>query len=444
MRHTCGYLIVGGLMLSAFVAIPLGTAQQEGLNRDEQHQISGILRDAHDVVKKNYYDPKLQGLDWDARYQHYAAMVGQAHSIGEGFRIVAAFLSGLKDSHTYFVPPTRSIRYDSGYRFELIGDRGFITQIRPNTEAAEKLHIGDQIVHMDNYNVNREDFLELSYYYNILAPRISEQLDLRSPSGEMRRVVVNGIARTNKRVLDFTDLIDFYDLVRQSENQDHATRPRIVEMGDAAIWKPQWFDPELDQVERSIGIARKHKALILDLRGNPGGSVETLKWIVGMLSQQDVKIADRVSNKESKPLIAKHDGKPFTGKLMVLVDGGSASAAEALARVIQLEHRGTAIGDRTAGAVMEAREYPDSQGADIKIFYGFSVTDANLVMSDGKSLEKTGVVPDELLLPTGADLAAGRDIVLARAAELAGIKLDPVEAGKLLPFEWVPLPQGRL
>jgi C-terminal processing protease CtpA/Prc len=58
-------------------------------------------------------------------------------------------------------------------------------------------------------------------------------------------------------------------------------------------------------------------------------------------------------------------------------------------------------------------------------------------MADGKSLEGTGVTPDETVLPTAEDIAAGRDPVLAYAAKLAGLEIDPVKAGKLFPFEWV-------
>ena len=87
---------------------------------------------------------------------------------------------------------------------------------------------------------------------------------------------------------------------------------------------------------------------------------------------------------------------------------------------------------------MEARYYPFSQGTDTKIFYGASITDADMLMTDGKSLEHTGVMPDEVVLPTAADLAAGRDPVLTKAAAMAGVTLDPVEAGKLFPVEWRP------
>ena len=68
---------------------------------------------------------------------------------------------------------------------------------------------------------------------------------------------------------------------------------------------------------------------------------------------------------------------------------------------------------------------------EFRIFFGESITVADVIMSDGKSLEHVGVTPDELVLPTPAELAAGRDVVLSRAAALLGATLDPVKAATL-------------
>jgi C-terminal processing protease CtpA/Prc len=87
---------------------------------------------------------------------------------------------------------------------------------------------------------------------------------------------------------------------------------------------------------------------------------------------------------------------------------------------------------------MESKRYDEKMGTDVVIFYGASITEWNLVMSDGQSLEHTGVTPDEIVLPTGRDLASGLDPVLARAAETLGVKVSPEEAGKAFPFEWAP------
>jgi C-terminal processing protease CtpA/Prc len=61
---------------------------------------------------------------------------------------------------------------------------------------------------------------------------------------------------------------------------------------------------------------------------------------------------------------------------------------------------------------------------------------ADIIMTDGKSLEHAGVVPDTVMLPTPEDLAAGRDPVLAHAIGLFGVQITPEKAGELFPVEW--------
>ena len=62
--------------------------------------------------------------------------------------------------------------------------------------------------------------------------------------------------------------------------------------------------------------------------------------------------------------------------------------------------------------------------------WGVEITDADIIMSDGKSLEHTGVVPDQIRLPTAADIAAQRDPVLVYAASLLGVKITASESLK--------------
>lgn len=355
---------------------------------------------------------------------------------------MAAYLDGLNDSHTFFRPPSRPYRVDYGYRMQIYGENAFITQVRPGTDAEPKVHPGDQVLGYNNFAVNRADFWKVSYYFNSLSPQKASVLALRNPHGEDKQLTVDAKVRELKKVVDLTGAdggFDFWQMVRDEESYDHVVRQRYVETGDVMIWKmPEFFMTDLE-VDHAFGIARKHKALILDLRGNPGGAIVTLEQMLGNVFDHDIKLADRVGRKEMKPENAKSRGNSaFSGKLIVLVDSGSASCAELFPRVIQLEHRGTVIGDRTAGAVMEARGYRDSQGADTKIFYSFSITEADLLMKDGKSLEHVGVTPDEVIIPTAQDLSAGRDPALSRAAELAGVTIDPAAAGKMFPFEWLP------
>ena len=113
------------------------------------------------------------------------------------------------------------------------------------------------------------------------------------------------------------------------------------------------------------------------------------------------------------------------------------SAAELYSRVVQIENRGGVMGDRSAGSVMRSKYYQYILHGTA-VYCGVSIAEADLVMTDGKSLEHAGVKPDELIIPTASDLAQGLDPVLAHAAETVGVKLSPQHAGKLFPYEWPP------
>ncbi|HEY4838803.1 MAG TPA: S41 family peptidase [Candidatus Acidoferrales bacterium] len=433
-----------GVFFALAFALAFGAnmrAQQKFDKQDLDHSRQ-MLFDAYDSVKKHYYDTKFHGLDWDARYHQFDAQINTASTLGDSFSIIADFLDGLKDSHTYFIPPARASKIDYGYRFQMVGDKAFIIRVRPGTDAEIKLQAGEQITAIDETRLTRNTAWQLKYLLTALSPQPQTEVFIRDPDGRSHPVDVLAKDKAAKKVLEVPNPengIDMWQYIRDAESEDHTVRQRWVEMDDVMIWKMPEFDLPDAEVDRVFGIARKHKSLVLDLRGNPGGSVDTLDRMLENLFDHDVKVGDLSGHGNVRPQIAKAFAQNvFAGKLIVLIDSDSASAAELFARVIQLEHRGTVIGDHSSGSVMEARGYTLAQGTDKKIYYAFSITDADIIMEDGKSLEHVGVTPDEISLPTGDDIAKGRDPVLAHAVQVAGGKLDAAAAGKLFPFEWIP------
>jgi len=395
-----------------------------------------MLHEAYNTVKKNYYDTTFHGIDLDERYHAYDDRLKTVTNLGAGFHVVAAFLSGFHDSHLFFLPPRRAVRFIPGYRMDTVGDKCFVTQVKPGSDAAKKLHRGDEIVHFNTFAVGRQDLWDIEYGFHVLDPAPTERLDLVSPDDGAETVTIHSSVVPLKRNLNLGLPSDVGDMIREEESDEDLTRERVVETKDVLYWKMAQFSASDTVIGGVFDKAREHPVLVIDLRGNPGGSIDTLQWVVGNLFDHDIKISDRVGRKEKKPQIAKAARSPFKGKVIVLIDARSASSSELLARVVQLEHRGVVLGDISAGAVMEAQRFYIQVGDQSVIRYGFQVTDANLIMKDGKSLEQVGVMPDERILPTAADLAEHRDPVLARASELAGDPMDPTAAAKMFPFEW--------
>jgi len=153
----------------------------------------------------------------------------------------------------------------------------------------------------------------------------------------------------------------------------------------------------------------------------------TVNRMLGGVFSDNVKIFDEVTRDRSKAVSATgQKNNAYAGRLIVLIDSDSASASEVFSRVVQLEKRGSVMGDHSSGRLMEAQFF-EHEG------YGAEISTANLIMKDGASVEHVGVEPDEVLLPSPEDLVLGRDPVLSKAADMLGVPLTPEQAGTAFP-----------
>lgn len=433
--HAPRMLLVAAILgLIAVAPITIGHAQKvEAKDRDRGLT---MLRTVKDKLQKNYYDPTFRGTDLDARFKTAEDKIKEASSVGQIFGVIAQVLVELDDSHTFFMPPSRANETDYGWTMQMIGDRCYVSSVTKDSDAEAKgVKPGDEVVEFEGRKITRANMWKLEYLYHALRPQPDLRVVLRNPNGEQRQLDLVAKLKQGKRIVDLTDYNEYMNLVRKGQREAQIGRDLFKSYGDQLlISKMREFDLSDAEIDDVMSKAKKHKALILDLRGNGGGWLTTITRLAANLFDHDVKVGDTKERKETKPFIAKSRREnAYKGKLTILVDSRSASAAEILARIVQLEKRGTIIGDQTSGAVMTARHYGEQVGIDVVVFYGVSITVADLIMSDGNSLEHHGVTPDQVRLPAAEDLAAGKDVVLSYAASLEGVTLDPIEAGKLFP-----------
>jgi carboxyl-terminal processing protease len=418
----------------AFVAAP-GWAQE--YTKSDRELAAAMLRDADADVRKNYYDPKLHGVDWQQRVQETKKKIEAAQSMNAAVSEVAALLDTLHDSHTYLVLPPRTHAHDYGFQMEMIGSRCFVIRVRSGSDAERKgLKAGDEILAVNEYPVSRKNFWRIVYIFNSLRPQPGLQLTLADGAGHQRLLEV--ITKFQLSTVNAYFIPQGINVrVRDADEEQRLLRARYFEKGgDLLVVKIPQFNFSAYETDTIIAKMRAHKGVVLDLRGNSGGYLDTLERLLGGLFQNDLKIFDHVGRTSTKAMsVTGRHRDAFTGRFAILIDSESASASELLARVVQLEKRGFIVGDRSSGRVMEAIHYRHEVSVDSRVSYFFSVAEADLLMADGNSLEHVGVEPDFIVLPTDRDLASNRDPAMSKAAGLVGVQLSPDEAGSILPYE---------
>jgi carboxyl-terminal processing protease len=416
--------------IATVLLLTLGAGSVQAQSRPERRRAELILDWMHRDIQKLYFDSTFNGVDLERVRQEARADLKSFESDAEVVTILANSLKPLRDSHTYFIPPAFKGSFDYGFEVKFFGETALISNVKAGS-SAEKVGLrkGDQVTMIDGQPIRRSTFSDLAYEYHVIAPRKAIQLVIVDVDGRPRQMTITtkfeeGVSRNARwGPIDYIKADEAADSLQKYYTHHYRT------FGNKAfLWRMKgfWFDDDNIRklTERAVG----YDALIIDLRGNGGGAVETLKDLVSHVVDFETDIATVRSRTKTDVIKAKPAKKVFNGRLFVLVDSESGSASEVFARLVQLLGRGTVIGDRTAGAVRTAitKEY---YSGGITAYASISISDVK--MPDGGLLEGEGVQPNEMVVPKNYDLAEGNDPVLAYALSLAGVEVDAKTAAKL-------------
>ncbi|MFA5966929.1 MAG: S41 family peptidase [Patescibacteria group bacterium] len=151
------------------------------------------------------------------------------------------------------------------------------------------------------------------------------------------------------------------------------------------------------------------KGIVLDLRNNPGGFLDVGVKIANEFIPDGMIVEERFKDGKVTPFYADGAGKLIKLPVVVLVNEGSASAAEIVAGALQDSGRATVVGEPTygKGSVQEIEEMPD--GSTLRI------TIAHWYTPRGRSISQAGIKPDILI---EADQESDQDTQLDKALEI--------------------------
>lgn len=164
----------------------------------------------------------------------------------------------------------------------------------------------------------------------------------------------------------------------------------------------------------TVVVRSSPNGLIIDLRNNPGGYLDTSVEMAGYWIGKDTATLSR--DAEGNEVKYKSSGRGELSHLdtIVLVNQGSASASEILAGALQDYKEGTVLGQQTfgKGSVQELESYGD--GSALKL------TIAKWYTPLGRSIDDQGIIPDIEVEMTNEDYELSRDPQLDRALEILG------------------------
>ncbi|MDO8541102.1 MAG: S41 family peptidase [Opitutaceae bacterium] len=348
-----------------------------------------IFNSAWDLVNRKHYDPKYQGIDWEGAAATYASRAAAAPDDGALYAVINDMVGLLHDSHTHALTRAQAeerrtrVRARTGFNMARIDSKWIVTEVVEGTPAAEAGVKRGWIVVARN------------------GEPLGERIDFRFKEGE--EVQWEFLDEHDKRIVLSPRAKKLSTAARQIE--------RPLEGGFIYLR----FD-EFDGLDRRwlSGRLKAHRdapGVVIDLRFNPGGDTFSLGTAVGEFFDHAVPCGTFITRGGMKGVQNSWQigSARYRGQVVVLVDGGTGSAAEIFAAVLQDHGRATIIGRRTAGAVLASWFYRLPDGGELQL------SRLDYIAPKGRRIEGKGVEPDIVVPRTLDDMRTGRDRDLEEA-----------------------------
>jgi len=338
---------------------------------------------------------------WDLIQSNYIGRPVDSNQLAQG--ALKGMIDSLHDPYSYYLSPDEFKEYHGGDKktFEGVGievgmRNNKLTIIAPIEDSpAEKAGIkaGDIIVEIDGEDAAKMTLEEAT-------------TRLRGPKGTQVTIAVERQGFTQS--LKFTITRDVIHITPVSS--------RVLSSQIGYLKLSSFSDDAANEFKKGLSkiLEEKPKGIILDLRHNPGGFVDAAIEVASQFIKSGPVMIEDTGRGQRKTIEARSGGQATDESLalVVLIDGGTASASEIVAGALQDRGRGKLVGTKSFGKGVEGVMHPLSDNSALQL------TVANWLTPNGRSIKDTGLTPDVVVEMTEADIAAGRDPQLDKAVEL--------------------------
>jgi carboxyl-terminal processing protease len=403
------------LSATAFVVTVVGTVVGGlHLSRSQaffQDSPKDLIDEVWQLVDRTYVDATFNQVDWQAVRRDY--LERDYSNREDAYDAIREMLEQLDDPYTRFMDPQefRNMQIDTsgeltGVGIQLAQDEEtneliVVSPIEDTPAFSAGILAGDIITQIDGQDTNGMDINEA---VNLIRGPVNSDVSLTVRRGT--REIQFDIVRAR---------IEIHPVRYESR-----TEPGLGNVGYIRL--TQFSANAAEEMEEAISDLEQHdvNGYILDLRSNPGGLLQSSIEIAEMWID-DGRIVSTV-NRQGVSDEQFADGDSFlTDKpLVVLVDGGSASASEILSGALQDQNRATLIGTQTFGKGLVQSVRPLGDGS------GLAITVAKYLTPDGRDINEAGIAPDIVV-----ELSEEQVEYLSENRDEIGTLNDPQYAGAI-------------